>query len=250
MNFADPNLWIGLLTLTILEIVLGIDNIIFISILSSKLPVEQRKKARQLGLALALITRVLLLLSIGWVMSLTKPWLTIGHLELNGKNLILLGGGLFLIWKSVHEIHHKLEGHEEGNKNIKAATFSQVIIQILILDVVFSLDSVITAVGMVSQIPVMITAVIIAVGVMLVFAGPVSDFVEKHPTVKMLALAFLILIGVNLISEGVGLHIEKGYTYFAMGFAVAVEMLNLKLAKKGQAVKLHGPEMPTKESEQ
>lgn len=243
-------MWIGLLTLTILEIVLGIDNIIFISILSSKLPEEQRKKARQLGLALALITRILLLLSLGWVMSLTNPWLTIGSFELNGKSMILLGGGLFLIWKSVHEIHHKLEGHEESSKNVKVATFANTIVQILILDIVFSLDSVITAVGMVSQIPIMIAAVVIAVGVMLVFAGPVSDFVEKHPTVKMLALAFLILIGVNLISEGVGLHIEKGYTYFAMGFAVAVEMLNLKLAKKGKAVKLHGPEMPEKTPEQ
>ncbi|MFM9873587.1 MAG: TerC family protein, partial [Fimbriimonadaceae bacterium] len=226
---TSPDAWIALLTLTILEIVLGIDNIIFISILSGKLPVEQRKKARQIGLAAALITRILLLLSLGWVMKLTNPLFTIGSFEGTGKALILLGGGLFLIWKSVHEIHHKLEGAEEVKKgNVAAATFQSVIIQIMILDIVFSLDSVITAVGMAKHIEVMIAAVIIAVGVMMVFANGIGNFVEKHPTIKMLALSFLIMIGVNLVAESFHVEIPKGYTYFAMAFATIVELLNIK----------------------
>ena len=249
---TDPQIWIGLVTLTVLEIVLGIDNIVFISILAGKLPEEQRAKARQVGLGLALITRILLLLSLGWVMSLTEPWFRIGPEPVaaaaaadhggghgaahprdpwgfSGRDLILLLGGLFLIWKSVKEIHEKLEG-EEGHASAKLVpSFTAVIIQILLLDIVFSLDSVITAIGMVRQIGVMIAAVVIAVGVMLVFAGSISAFVERHPTVKMLALAFLVLIGVNLLAEGFEQHIEKGYTYFAMVFAVGVEMLNLKL---------------------
>lgn len=235
---SDPNAWVALLTLTVLEIVLGIDNIIFISILSGKLPEEQRKKARQIGLAAALITRVLLLLSLGWVMSLTNPLFTVGSFEATGKAIILLGGGLFLIWKSVHEIHHKLEGAEEAKKSgVAAITFQSVIIQIMILDIVFSLDSVITAVGMAEHVPVMITAVIIAVGFMMVFANTIGDFVEKHPTIKMLALSFLILIGVNLVAESFHVEIPKGYTYFAMAFATVVELLNIRMGR-GKAVKL------------
>lgn len=234
---SQPDAWIALLTLTVLEIVLGIDNIIFISILSGKLPEADRKRARQLGLAAALITRILLLLSLGWVMGLTQPLFTVGSFDATGKAIILLGGGLFLIWKSVHEIHHKLEGHEETQKNVKAATFSSVIIQIMILDIVFSLDSVITAVGMAKHIPVMITAVVIAVGVMMAFANSIGDFVEKHPTIKMLALAFLILIGVNLVAESFHVEIPKGYTYFAMAFATVVELLNIKIGH-GKAVQL------------
>ncbi len=239
---GDSQIWIGLLTLTILEIVLGIDNIVFISILSGKLPEDQRDKARKLGLALALITRILLLLSLSWVMGLTAPLFTLPIMnhEISGRDLILILGGLFLLYKSVVEIHGKLEG-EEHSKQVKGASFSSVITQILILDIVFSLDSVITAIGMVKQIGVMIAAVIIAVGVMLAFAKPISEFVEKHPTVKMLALAFLVLIGVNLLAEGFDQHIPKGYTYFAMAFAVGVEVLNLKMKGKSKPVKLHNP---------
>jgi predicted tellurium resistance membrane protein TerC len=242
---ADPSAWVALLTLTVLEIVLGIDNIVFISILSNKLPESQRNKARQIGLGLALVSRILLLLSINWVKNATYPVFTIpgdflskDFAQWSWRDLILGGGGLFLIWKSVKEIHGKLEGADDHHGGGKAVvTMTGVLVQIMILDVVFSLDSVITAVGMADQIGVMITAVVIAVGFMLVFAGKISDFVEKHPTVKMLALSFLVLIGVNLIAESTGTHIEKGYTYFAMAFAVAVEMLNLKL-KSGKAVQL------------
>jgi len=240
---GDSQIWIGLLTLTILEIVLGIDNIVFISILSGKLPPEQRNKARQIGLSLALIMRILLLLSLSWVMSLKAPLFMIPFFEKNisGRDLILILGGLFLVYKSVVEIHSKLEGTEHARQT-KVVTFASVITQILILDIVFSLDSVITAIGMVSQIGVMIAAVVIAVCVMLVFARPISEFVERHPTVKMLALAFLVLIGVNLLAEGFGQHIPKGYTYFAMAFAVVVEMLNLKLkSSKEPPVKLRTP---------
>ncbi|MBS1711620.1 MAG: TerC family protein [Armatimonadetes bacterium] len=236
---AQPETWISLLTLAILEIVLGIDNIIFISILSGKLPEGQRAKARQWGLAAALITRVVLLLSLGWVMKLTVPWFHVGPFEGTGKNLILLGGGLFLMWKSVHEIHHKLEGHEDGSKPIKAAGFAAVIGQIMVLDIVFSLDSVITAVGMAKQIEVMVAAVIIAVGVMMAFANSIGTFVERHPSIKMLALAFLILIGINLVAESFHVEIPKGYTYFAMAFATVVELLNIRVSR-GKPVKLHG----------
>lgn len=246
MNFAwvnDPAAWSALAALTILEIVLGIDNIVFISILSGKLPEAQRAKARQIGLALALITRILLLLSITWVMGLTAPLFNVMGRDFSGRDLILLGGGLFLIYKAVIEIHHKLEGSEH-TKDAKAASFAAVIGQILLLDVIFSLDSVITAVGMAKELTVMVLAVLISVGFMLAFAGKVSRFVEEHPTVKMLALAFLILIGVNLLAEGFHFHIEKGFTYFAMAFSVVVEMLNIKMRKKGQVVQLHGPKMP------
>jgi predicted tellurium resistance membrane protein TerC len=240
---TNPEIWIGLLTLTSLEIVLGIDNIVFISILAGKLPTDQQPKARTLGLTLAMVTRILLLLVISWIVKLTTPLFTIDLYwvasEISGRDLILIGGGLFLVAKSTTEIHHKLEG--ESRTEVKAtATFANVIVQILLLDVVFSLDSVITAVGMVDEVGVMIAAVVIAVGVMLFSAGPIAHFVERHPTVKMLALSFLLLIGVTLIAEGFGTHIEKGYIYFAMGFSVFVEMLNLKMRKsKRAAVRFH-----------
>lgn len=228
----DPNMWVALLTLTVLEIVLGIDNIVFISILSGKLPKEKQKKARQTGLALALITRVLLLLSLSWVMSLTAPLFSVLGQEISGRDLILLIGGLFLIYKATAEIHEKLEGENHDTEIKGKATFTSVIAQILILDVVFSLDSVITAVGMANHIEVMIAAVIIAVIIMLFAAESISRFVNQHPTVKMLALAFLVLIGVSLLAEGLDQHIPKGYIYFAMAFSVLVEMLNLRLKKK------------------
>jgi predicted tellurium resistance membrane protein TerC len=247
---ANPEIWISLITLTVLEIVLGIDNIIFISIMASKLPANKQKKARRLGLALAMITRVLLLLSLSWIMTLTSPLFNIGEwiglsegelfdqFAISGRDLILLSGGLFLIWKSTTEIHDKLEGEEHQSEAKAVVTFSGVIIQILILDIVFSLDSVITAVGMADHIEVMIAAVIIAVIVMMLSAGGISDFVNKHPTVKMLALSFLLLIGVSLLAEGFEQHIPKGYIYFAMAFSVLVEMLNLKMNKGKKPVHL------------
>eukprot|EP01137_Pigoraptor_chileana_P017591 Opistho-2@75885 len=243
---TTPEAWISLLTLTVLEIVLGIDNIVFISILSGKLPEHQQKKARQLGLALAMFTRVLLLLSLSWVMGLTAPlfnmgdWIGITNAEwlekmaISGRDLILLIGGLFLIYKSTHEIHNKLEGEEESDGKVKVHSFAGTIIQILILDIVFSLDSVITAVGMAEHIEIMIAAVVIAVIVMMFSASAISNFVNKHPTVKMLALSFLLLIGVSLLAEGLDQHIPKGYIYFAMAFSVLVEMLNLKMKKNSK----------------
>lgn len=242
--FSNPETWISLVTLTVLEIVLGIDNIVFISILTGKLPASQQERARKTGLALAMITRVLLLLSISWVMKLTGAlfnpgeWLGIKSTELlhkldiSGRDLILIIGGLFLIYKSTAEIHEKLENDEHKNKKTKAQTFGAVIFQILLLDIVFSLDSVITAVGMANQVGVMIAAVIIAVGIMFFASGGVSNFVNKHPTVKMLALSFLLLIGVSLLAEGFESGIPKGYIYFAMAFSVLVEMLNLRAKKK------------------
>ncbi len=231
----DPNMWIALLTLTVLEIVLGIDNIVFISILAGKLPKEQQQKARRLGLGLALITRVLLLLSLNWIMSLTAPIFTIFTQEISGRDIILLVGGLFLIYKATTEIHEKLEGADHSTEVKGKVNFNSVIIQILLLDIVFSLDSVITAVGMASQIGVMIAAVIIAVVIMLFAAEPISKFVNNHPTVKMLALAFLVLIGVTLLAEGLDQHISKGYIYFAMAFSILVEMLNLRMNKKAKS---------------
>ena len=240
---SDPQAWIGLLTLTLLEIVLGIDNVIFISILADKLPAAKQKQARQIGLALAMVMRILLLLSLSWIIGLTKPFFVLAGFEVTGRALILLGGGLFLIAKSVHEIHDNLEGNEEERSVRQAPSLRAVLIQIILLDIVFSLDSVITAVGMVDQIGVMIIAVMLAVGVMMAFAGTLSSFVERHPTIKMLALSFLLLIGVNLIGEGLGFHIPKGYTYFAMGFALFVEVLNIKLRRPTPApVKLHNPQ--------
>lgn len=237
---SDPQAWIGLLTLTALEIVLGIDNIVFISILAGKLPAEQQARARRLGLALAMVMRILLLLSLSWLVRLTAPWFTLFGQDISGRDLVLLVGGLFLVAKSTYEIHDKLEGVEGHGSRRVAPSFAAVIVQIMLLDVVFSLDSVITAVGMVNQIAVMVAAVVIAVVIMMVFAGPVSDFVHKHPTVKMLALSFLLLIGVMLIVEGFHQHVSKGYIYFAMGFSLFVEMLNLR-ARKRQPVKLNEP---------
>ena len=247
---SDPEIWISLLTLTVLEIVLGIDNIVFISILSGKLPPDQQNKGRTVGLALAMVTRVLLLLSLSWIMTLTAPLFNIGEwvgvqseiwlekLAISGRDLILIIGGLFLIYKSTHEIHDKLEGEEEDATVKKVYSFSGVIFQILLLDIVFSLDSVITAVGMADHIWVMIAAVIIAVIVMMFSSKAISDFVNNHPTVKMLALSFLLLIGVSLLAEGFEQHIPKGYIYFAMAFSVLVEFLNLKMKSKSKPVSL------------
>jgi predicted tellurium resistance membrane protein TerC len=227
----DPQIWIGLLTLTALEIVLGIDNIVFISILAGRLPAKSQNKARLYGLALAMIMRVLLLLSLSWIMRLTQPFFSIGTFAVTGRGLILIAGGLFLLAKSTREIHHGIEGGDEHRKAPIRASFPAVLLQIVLIDAVFSLDSVITAVGMVDEIGVMIVAVIAAVVVMMVFAGAISNFIERHPTVKMLALSFLLLIGVNLIGDGLGFHIPKGYTYFAMGFSLFVETLNLRMRK-------------------
>ena len=239
---TDPEAWIALFTLTALEIVLGVDNIIFISILVGRLPEAQRQQARVLGLAFAMLTRIALLLSLAWIMTLTDPLFTIIGREVSGRDLILIGGGLFLLWKSVHEIHGALEGeHEEPGAVTPAASagFAGVIVQIGIIDIVFSLDSVITAVGMADHVAIMVIAIVIAIGVMMFSARAIGDFVDRHPTVKMLALSFLILIGFALIAEGWHYHIPKGYIYFAMAFSVAVEMLNLRLrAKRAVAVKL------------
>jgi len=229
-----PETWIALITLIVLELVLGVDNIIFISILAGKLPHDQQSRARTTGISLAVITRILLLLSLRWIISLDKPFFTVPVLNVgvSGHDLILVSGGLFLLWKSTHEIHQKLEG-EEGEASAKVAgSFWSVIIQIMLLDIVFSLDSVITAVGMVSELSIMIAAVIIAAGVMIFTSGPISKFVEEHPTIKMLALSFLLMIGFTLIAEGFHQHIPKGYIYFAMAFSVGVELLNLRLREK------------------
>ncbi len=243
---TQPEAWISLVTLTLLEIVLGIDNVIFISILAGKLPAEQQAKARKLGLLAALVTRILLLIGLTWVMGLTKPWFTIPKLlamkevlPITGRDLILIVGGLFLIFKSVKEVHEKLEGeHGEATARV-TPSFSGVIVQIMLLDIVFSLDSVITAIGMANDRRVMIAAVVISVGVMLVFAGRISDFVNRHPTLKMLALSFLMLIGFTLMAEGFKIHVPKGYIYFAMAFALGVEMLNLRLRKAAHPVELN-----------
>jgi len=239
---TDPQAWIALLTLTVMEVVLGIDNVIFISILAGKLPPEQRDRARTIGLAGAMITRILLLLGLTWVMKLTRPLFEIFHHEVSGRDLILILGGLFLIAKSTHEIHEKLEGEEHQGAGRPAASMTSVIIQIMLLDIIFSLDSVITAVGMARQLAVMVIAVVISVIFMMLYSRPISHFVDRHPTVKMLALSFLILIGVMLVAEGGHQHIPKGYVYFAMAFSVFVEMLNLRLRKHpSQPVKLHQP---------
>lgn len=242
---TNPDALVGLLTLTLMEIVLGIDNVIFISILAAKLPVEQQARARQVGLALALGIRILLLLTVSWIAQLTAPLFTIVGQEISGRDLILIGGGIFLLWKATREIHERLEGHS-GHASAKVApSFQAVIVQILLLDVVFSLDSVITAVGMVDEVAVMIIAVTISIGIMLLSAGKISDFVNRHPTVKMLALSFLLLIGFMLLLEGFDQHVPKGYIYFAIGFSVFVEMLNLRARTKATAktepVQLHQP---------
>jgi predicted tellurium resistance membrane protein TerC len=236
----EPQAWIAFATLLALEIVLGIDNVVFISILAGKLPASRQAKARYVGLGLAMVTRIILLFSISWVIGLTAPLFTVFQQEISGRDIILLVGGLFLIAKSTHEIHQRLEGEEKHASAAAAATFTSVIIQILLLDIVFSLDSVITAVGMVDDISIMISAVVISVLFMMAFAGPIGRFVERHPTLKMLALSFLLLIGMTLIAEGFDQHIPKGYIYSAMAFSVFVEMLNLKAKKpKAAPVKLH-----------
>jgi predicted tellurium resistance membrane protein TerC len=230
---TDPNAWIALLTLTVLEIVLGIDNIVFISVLAGRLPKDEQARARQVGLGAALFMRIGLLLTISWVIGLTQPLFNLFGFEFSGRDVILIGGGVFLLAKATTEIHHALEGdEEERGSDVRVTSFASVIIQIALLDIVFSLDSVITAVGMADDIPVMIAAIVIAIVVMLVASGPLSRFVDEHPTVKMLALSFLLLIGMSLVAEGFDVHIPKGYIYFAMGFSVFVELLNLRLRRR------------------
>ena len=226
---TDPQAWIALATLTALEIVLGIDNIIFISILVGRLPERERNRARRLGLGLAMIMRIALLLSLAWIMTLTAPLFTVAAKEISGRDLILLGGGLFLLWKSVHEIHNALEREDEAHGGGASSTFAGVLAQIAIIDIVFSLDSVITAVGMAEYVEVMVVAIVLAVGVMMFAARPIGEFVDRHPTIKMLALSFLILIGFALIGEGLDFHVPKGYISFAMAFSVGVELLNMRM---------------------
>jgi predicted tellurium resistance membrane protein TerC len=239
---TDPQAWIAFFTLVALELVLGIDNVIFISILADKLPVDQQQKARVTGLALAVLSRVLLLFSLSWIIGLSEPLFTVLDFEISGRDIILILGGLFLLAKSTFEIHQKLEGEKGHSSSRVKATFTSVILQVLLLDVVFSLDSVITAVGMADQLAIMVAAVVIAAGAMIILAKSLSDFVDRHPTIKILALSFLLLIGFTLIVEGLHQHIPKGYIYFAMGFSVFVEMLNLRLRKSdAEPVHLHEP---------
>ena len=237
---TSPEAWIALVTLTALEIVLGIDNIIFISILVGRLPEHQRARARFLGLGLAMLTRIALLLSLTWVMRLTTPFFTVMGRDISGRDLILIGGGLFLLWKSTMEIHESLEGEEEQGRAGAVAGFITTLVQIALLDIIFSLDSVITAVGLANEVIVMVLAIVGAVIVMMFAARGIGEFVDRHPTIKVLALSFLVMIGVTLIAEGFGLHIPKGYIYFAMAFSVTVEMLNIRMRKKtAHPVKLH-----------
>lgn len=239
--FADPSAWMALATLTLLEIVLGIDNIIFISILVGRLPEKQQAKGRLMGLGLAMGMRILLLLSISWVMGLTTPLFEMMGRAISGRDLILVGGGLFLLAKSTHEIHGSLEGEEDAHETGKQVSFGAVLVQIALLDIVFSLDSVITAVGLAEHVSVMIIAIIISVGIMMWASGPIAGFVERHPTIKMLALSFLVLLGFTLVAEGFGAHIPKAYIYFAMAFSFLVEMLNLRARKVRNQVKLRNP---------
>src|SRR5215218_1241460 len=241
---TDPQAWVAFATLTALEIVLGVDNVVFISILAGKLPVEQRERARRWGLGLAMLMRIALLLSVSWVIGLTAPLFTVLGREVSGRDLILLGGGLFLIGKATHEMHDRLEGDEGSSSTRVAASFGAVIAQILLLDIVFSLDSVITAIGMADDVAVMIAAVVVAVGFMFAFAGRISSFVDRHPTMKVLALSFLLLIGASLIAEGFDTHIPKGYIYFAMAFSLFVETINLRVRRKSEPVHLHTPYAP------
>lgn len=248
---ADPQAWVAFITLLGLEIVLGIDNVVFISILAGKLPAKEQPKARYVGLGLAMFMRIALLLSLSWIIRLTAPLFSIFGNEISGRDLILIVGGLFLLAKATHEIHQKLEGEEGHSSTRVGPSFASVIIQVLLLDLVFSLDSVITAVGMVDDLSIMISAVVMAVAFMMLFAAPISSFVQRHPTFKMLALSFLLLIGFTLVGEGWGLHIPKGYVYVAMAFSVFVEVLNLKLRKPGaQPVKLHEPYVGPPEQKQ
>ena len=238
--FTDPQVWIALATLTALELVLGIDNIVFISILVDKLRPEQRELARRIGLFMAMFMRIGLLLVLAWIVGLTTPLFTVLQQEISGRDLILIAGGLFLIWKSTGEIHQSLEGEEGHTSGAVKATLTAVILQIMVVDMVFSLDSIITAVGMVDRIEVMIAAVVLSVGLMMLFAGTIGRFVSQHPTIKMLALAFLVVVGVVLIAEGFDQHVPKGYVYFAMAFSLGVEMLNIRLRKRSaQPVALH-----------
>jgi predicted tellurium resistance membrane protein TerC len=243
---SDPHAWVALATLTALEVVLGIDNIVFISILVGRLPPEQRDLARRAGLALAMGSRLLLLFTLSWIMQLTEPLFEVLGRGVSGRDLILLGGGLFLIWKATHEVHGALEGEEQNGSADAAARagFAAILVQIAVIDVVFSLDSVITAVGMVDQIGVMVAAIVITVALMMVAAKPIGEFVDRHPTVKMLALSFLILVGMALVAEGAGFHIPKGYIYFAMAFSVGVEMLNIRVRTRRKAVQLRRPDAP------
>jgi predicted tellurium resistance membrane protein TerC len=246
---ADPNAWIALATLTALEIVLGVDNIIFISILVGRLPPDKRDLARRLGLGLAMGSRIALLLSLAWIMRLTEPLFTVFGQSVTGRDLILIGGGLFLLWKSVHEIHNSLEGENDVGAEGSAAaaarvSFAAVLVQIAVIDIVFSLDSVITAVGLADDVMVMVIAIVAAVGVMLFAAKPIGEFVDAHPTIKILALAFLVLVGVTLIAEGFGTHVPKGYIYFAMAFSFAVEMINIRLRKRIVAPVVLRKDMP------
>jgi predicted tellurium resistance membrane protein TerC len=237
---TDPQAWIALATLTVLELVLGIDNIVFLTILAGKLPAAQRARARLVGLSLAMIMRIALLLSLAWLIGLTAPWFTVFGRAVSGRDLILIVGGLFLIAKSTHEIHQKMEGEESEMSVRETPRFGAVITQIALLDIVFSLDSVITAVGMVEQVPIMVIAIMIAIILMMMFAGAIGDFVERHPTVKILALSFLLMVGTALVADGVGLHIPRGYIYFAMGFSVGVELLNIRMRKPpAHPVRLH-----------
>jgi len=231
-QLADPELWIALATLTALEIVLGIDNIIFLSVLVGRLPETQRPLARRLGLGLAMVARLVLLFSISWVMGLTRPWFSVLSNDISGRDLILIGGGLFLLAKATHEIHNSLEGVEPDRPEVSASSLGMALLQIALLDIVFSLDSVITAVGLVDEVAIMAVAIILAVVVMLMAAKSIGDFVDGHPTIKILALSFLILVGFTLMMEGFDVHVPKGYIYFAMAFSVAVEMLNLRMRKK------------------
>jgi predicted tellurium resistance membrane protein TerC len=236
---TDPQAWVAFATLTALEIVLGVDNVVFISILAGKLPIEQRERARRWGLGLAMLLRIALLLSLSWVIGLTAPLFTIVGQAISGRDLILIGGGLFLLGKATHEMHDRLEGDEGSSSARVAASFGAVIAQILLLDIVFSLDSVITAIGMADDVAVMIAAVVVAVGFMFAFSGRISAFVDRHPTMKVLALSFLLLIGVSLVAEGFDTHIPKGYIYFAMAFSLFVETINLRVRRKTAPVHLH-----------
>ncbi len=242
----DPQAWVALATLVAIEIVLGIDNIIFISILVGRLPEHQRNTARTIGLGAAMVSRLVLLLTLAWIMRLTAPLLEVMGQEISGRDLILIGGGLFLLWKSVHEIHNSLEGTEHAHGPAPAqATFASVLAQIAVIDIIFSLDSVITAVGMVDHIGVMVLAIVITVGVMMFAARPIGEFVDRHPTIKMLALSFLIVVGVALVADGLGFHIPKGYIYFAMAFSMGVEMLNIRMRKRAEAIRLRKPAEPS-----
>lgn len=247
---TDPNAWIAFATLTALELVLGIDNIIFISILVDKLPEKQRELARRLGLGMAMFMRIGLLLVLAWIIGLTAPLFTVLDQDISGRDLILIGGGLFLLWKSTSEIHQSLEGEEGHSSSVVKATFTAVILQIMVVDLVFSLDSIITAVGMVESIAVMVAAVVASVGLMMLFAGAIGRFVSAHPSIKMLALSFLVAVGVVLIAEGFGHHVPKGYIYFAMAFSLVVEMLNIRMQRRrAAAVRLHAAYAPEKRSD-